>query len=242
MAGFNDAKMGGAAPAPMGGMAAPAGGGAAQGMAEQDGFGETGEAATKEEEALLEAFLELAGNVLIPKQGQFNPQVLSDLRGGIDPKALQMFEGAEPPVDPKNPSDAVAATAVLLVITIDGKLGYQERANTETDFVEADKPVVEGPSYTAVLSEGGQMVASMLADIAEQTGLAQFSEDETTLIWLRASDLYRYASPTLDREAMKGELVNMEMAAREGKIPGLPTVGAGQQQQAPAQPAPQMGA
>lgn len=235
MAGFNDAMMGGAAPAPMGGMAAPAGGGAAQGMAEQDGFGETGDVASDEEEALLEAFMDRAADVMIPQQGQFNPQVIADLRGEIDPKALQMFEGAEPPVDPKNPADAIAAAGVLLVITIDAKLGYQKKANGEGD--EGD-----GPSHTAVLWEGSQLIIGMLADIAEQAGLAQFGEEELGGIWLRASDLYRYASPTLDREAMKGELVNMEMAAREGEIPGLPTVGAGQQQQAPAQPAPQMGA
>lgn len=230
MAGFSDAMNTG------GDMTAS---GNAQGMAEQDGFGEDGEPATEEEQQLLDAFMDRVGELLIPEKGKFNTQVLADLRGDIDAEALKMFEGAEPPVDPSNPKDAIAASGVLLLITVDAKMGYQQKANAETsgeagmegeqqpgmsDEVEdAQEGESDDPSYAAVLWEAGQQLVGMLADMAEQAGVATLSDDDVGYIWLRATDLYRYASPTLDREAMKGELANMEVAARRGGIPGIPS-------------------
>lgn len=192
-----------------------------------DGFGEDGEQATPEEQKLLDTFMEAVVSVLLPEEGEINPQILSDLRGEIDPQALAMFEQAEPPVDPSNPVDAVAAASVMLVVMIDSKMGYQEKANSET-------PEQPGPSYAAVLWEAGQQVVEMMAETAENAAVASFSQDELNQAWLRAADLYRYASPTLDREGMKQDLVDMEMAARQGALPGIPAPQQEQEQQ-PAQ-------
>lgn len=215
MAGFQDAMQGGQVPGAM------------------DGFGEGQDQATEEEQALLDGFMEQVADALYPREGEVNQAVLDGLRGDFDPQALSLFQQAEPPLDPGEPKDALAATAVLLLVTIDSRLGYQQRANAEGE--DAD------PSYTAVLWEAGQQLVELLADLTQAAGVADLDEEAMSYVWLRATDLYHRASPDLDREAAARALEVLDAAGREGRLnkvlPGLPGGAALPAQQPAQQPA-----
>lgn len=213
-----------------------------------DELGQEGRPASPEEERLLAAWLNKCMDVLSPEPGQINPRIFENLKGDFDEQAAALFANADPPLDLKgNPKDALAATGTLLLIMVDSQMGYQLKANKEGDSEgpadeqgaadEAEPP--EDPaeeqgepadmkdegsaeaSYTAVLMECGQQVLQMLAGVDEQAGIAKLEQQDVDYIWLRAMDLYRLASPTLDHAAMKKAFLDLEDASKQGKLPGF---------------------
>lgn len=183
---------------------------------------EGAEPATPEEQQLYEQFVNQAMDVIYPpdRKGQVSPQIVADLKGQLDSKAAQLFEGAEPPLS-GTPQDNVAATAVVLTIVIDGALGYSKMAR-EQDQKNAQMPPeqepgeeaqgqpeepgegmkpesepedeVAAPDYNAVLLHGGKALIEELVEVAEAAKIHDFSEQDMEGIVYRAMDLYRVAS------------------------------------------------
>lgn len=85
--------------------------------------------ASPKEQAALQQFVETMYDVLYPKQtpGQIFPQILNDLQGNIDKQALAMFDGVQPPLT-NSPQDSVSATAVILTLIVDQKMGLLQQA------------------------------------------------------------------------------------------------------------------
>lgn len=100
-------------------------------MSGEDETGSMAKASPEEQQA-LQQFVEAALDIIYPAnaKGQVAPQILDDLRGHIDPEAAQMFEGVQPPLT-NSPQDAVSATAVLLSLMADQKIGLLERTMQE---------------------------------------------------------------------------------------------------------------
>lgn len=231
---------------------APQGDGMAQPETDMEDDEPEGQAASEEEERLLEQFMDKWGDVVYSDNGGMNPMVLENLRGDFDPRALQAFQKAEPPVKPEDPRDAVAMTAVLLMVLVDSQLGYQQKANAEGGAdtgppepageakergegpgmeepgeagereTPAQETAEEAPSYSDVLWQAGQTSVELLADAAEKAGAAEMSEDDLGYAFMRAADLYRYASPNIDPAVMQRALADGELMARQGKIRGMP--------------------
>lgn len=203
------------------------------------------EPATPEEQQLYEQFVTQAMDVIYPpdQKGQVSPQIMADLKGQLDGKAAQLFEGAEPPLA-GTPQDNVAATAVVLTIVIDGALGYSKVAR-ESDQQSQQMPPEQqsgegAPDMNAVLLHGGKAIIEELVEVAEAAKIHEFSEQDMEGIVYRAMDLYRVASensgnPGYDKAGLTREFEGLVQADREGKLssvlPGLPG-GAPMQQQA----------
>ena len=173
-----------------------------------DGGMSQGEQATPEEQALYEQFLNAAGDVIYPNGDKPSPEIIANLKGDIDPQAMQMFADAQPPVA-QSPQDAVSATAVLLTMLVDG----QGKASG-TDYPDD------------VVLHAGAGIIEILVDISEAAKIHDFSEQEMEGLTYRAMDLFRIASPRVDTEALKGEFGQIVAADKSGQLnkvlPGLP--------------------
>ena len=176
-----------------------------------------GEAPTPEEQAQYDRFEQQLMGVLYTRDDnpQVEPQVIDDLRGNFDPRALAMFEEAQPPVT-DSPQDCVATTAVLMTMLIEH--------TAQEDFSDD------------VVMHGGKAVIEQLIEIAEAAKIHDFDEQDIETVTYRAMDLYRIASPRIDPEALKaefGKLVEADRAGQLGKVlPGLPGGTAMKQEQA----------
>lgn len=183
---------------------------------------EGGEAASPEEQKLYEEFTSGVMAIVYPEnaKGEVSPQILDDLRGNIDPKILQIYEQAQPPVS-KQPADIVAVVAVTLLIIVDQQKGYGAK------IAEGG----EGPDFTAVLMQAGTTILEELIEVAEAAKIHEFSEEEIEAATYRAMDLYRTAAETMglpgyDKQGLTGafnELVAADKAGNLDKVlPGLP--------------------
>jgi hypothetical protein len=190
--------------------------------------GSDGEPATPEEQAAYEKMMEALGDVLYPK-AEVNPTVLQQLSGQMGKDEAAIFAKADPPFNPEASGDALAGTAVLLIVTVDSRLGYQKQANAQEDDAN--------PNYAAVLMESAKDLASILAEISQNAGIHDYTEDELNNAWLRGTDLYQQVSPTLDREMLKEKFIDLAVADKQGRlgevVPQLPL---GEAENAPPEP------
>lgn len=159
-----------------------------------------------EEQAQYEAFVKGAQEIIYPQDQpeQINPAILGNLKGQFDPSALEVFQKAEPPLT-DSPQDSLAATAVLLTMMSEAR----------------DQSVTDD-----VVMHGGVEIMEDLIDVAEASGIHDFSEEEIEGMTYRAMDLYRIASPRADPAALTAQFKELMAANEQGNLhsilPGLP--------------------
>ncbi len=204
--------------------------------------------ASPEEQEAYDTFVNAALDVLYPKgEDRVSPLIIEDLKGQIDPKILALFDGAQPPVDTAKPQDMVAALTVMLVLLIDDKLGYAEKARgggrpaeaaepsepgMRPGMPESDEPGGTEPiDYAAVTIHAGAAIAEELMEIAEAAKVHDFSDQDIEGVTFRAMDLYNVAGRNgaakgYDQAALTAEfeqIVAADKAGRLGEVlPGLP--------------------
>lgn len=92
---------------------------------------------------------------------------------------------------------------------------------TVVDFVEKSARGAKMEISGDVLMHGGAEVMGDLADLAGKVNIHDYSEDEIEAATLRAMDMYREkqrADGTLDINAAKGDVREVMMADREGRL------------------------
>ncbi|MBF5091904.1 hypothetical protein F1640_18285 [Novosphingobium sp. NBM11] len=228
------------------------------------------QAASPEEQAELEKFVRAMQAVIYPDAtpGEVYPQIIADLKGQFDKKALDLFDGVEPPLT-NSPQDCVSATAVLITIVVDQKFGLLNRALDTADSGQQPKmenePNEEQPgqpeedrapeasgedeqdfSPEAVLYQAGREAVEEMIEISEAAKLHDFNDQDIEGAFLRALDLFRVAATKINPrivDALKtgfAQLVDADRAGQLNKIlPGLP---GGQPIPAGQPQAPQQGA
>lgn len=208
--------------------------------------GGTGQA-SEEEQAAYQEFADTLGDVLYPREtpGEVFPQILSNLKGEFDPQMLSLFEGIDPPLT-NSPQDSVAATAVLLILVVDKKMGLLEQALAAGEPMEneAGAPMQSGEPETdfspeAVLMEGGKLVVEELIEVSEAAGLHDFQEKDMEGTFYRALDLFRVAQEKVNPRVVAGlqrgfeQIRQADAQGNLGKVlPGLPGGAPMQQQEA----------
>lgn len=215
-----------------------------------------GNQATEEEQAAYDEFAETLADVLYPREtpGEVFPQILANLKGEFDQQMLALFEGVDPALT-NSPQDAVSATAVLIILVIDKKMGLidlslaanEERSaapqpNIEPDedgMIELDEPAEPEFSPEAVLMEGGKLVVEELIEVSEAAGLHDFQEQDIEGTFYRALDLFRVAQEKVNPNvvaALQRGFEEIRMADEQGQLgkvlPGLPGGAPMQQQEA----------
>lgn len=159
---------------------------------------------TPEEQAQFERFEKVMMG-LVYQGEEVSPAVVDNLRGNFDPSALEMFAEAQPPVT-DSPQDSLAATGVLLTLLTE--------QNGEEDFADD------------VVLHGGKRAIEELIEVAEAAKVHDFTEQDIETVTYRAFDLYRIASPRVNREALTAEFQQLAAASNEGRLgevlPGLP--------------------
>lgn len=161
------------------------------------------EQATPEEQALYERFVHASGDVMMGDGDapEFRPEIINNLRGQFDPQVSQMFEGVQPPLNPQSPTDALAATSVIVTMM------------TEATMAQQGTQVPQEIVYHA-----GTEVVGQLADAAEAAGIADFSQDDVDNAFLRALDIYRQSSPNVDQQDLASQFDQLVVADREGRL------------------------
>lgn len=170
---------------------------------EQDVLAPGQEAATPEEQAMLEQFANVGGDVIYANPGEVDPEIQKNLQGQFDEQVLGMFAQAEPPLT-DSPQDALSATSALVTIIAES--------------------MMEVPDEIAM--EGGKSFFEVLLETQEAMGLFEYDEKSMDGAFYRAVDLYRIASPRVDPEALKQQFATLVEADKQGKLnevmPGLP--------------------
>lgn len=221
--------------------------------------GGSGEASEKEQAAYQE-FADTLGDVLYPREtpGEVFPQILSNLKGEFDQQMLSLFEGVDPPLT-NSPQDAVSATAVLIILVVDKKMGLLEQAlaagepmgNEQGEEMpgqpeegtgaqmQAEGETEDDFSPEAVLMEGGKLVVEELIEVSEAAGLHDFQEKDIEGTFLRALDLFRVAQEKVNPRVVAGlqrgfeQIRQADAQGNLGKVlPGLPGGAPMQQQEA----------
>lgn len=116
----------------------------------------------------------------------------------ISPNITQALKGSEDPI-------MNLATAAITIVT-------QLRDSAK----KAGAPVSDD-----VLWEAGSDIVGMLADVANDAKIHEYSEEEIEKAWYMALDLYRTAgeqSGDVDTEALKQSFGEMQMADKEGRL------------------------
>lgn len=172
---------------------------------------------TPEEQAQFESFESTLIDMVFPQEGQVNPDVLDNLKGGFDPSALEMFAEAQPALT-DSPQDSLAATAVLLTLVVEQNVGEL------TDDV---------------VMHGGKRAIEELIEVSEAAKIHEYSDRDMETVTYRAFDLYRIASPRVNVEALTAEFKTLVDANAQGNLgavlPGLPGGKPMEQQQQGAQ-------
>lgn len=162
---------------------------------------------TPEEQAQFEQFERAMMGAIYPadQNGQVNPAVIENLKGGFDPSALEMFAEAQPALT-DSPQDSLAATAVLLTLL------------TEQSAKE--------PYTDDVTMHGGKRAIEELIEVSEAAKIHEYSEQDIETVTYRAVDLYRISSPRVDRDSLTAEFQTLAEASNKGNLgavlPGLP--------------------
>lgn len=178
---------------------------------------------TPEEQQAYDEFVRNGLEVIYPQgeQAAVAAPVLENLQGGLGPDELGVFEGVEPPINPQAPTDVLAATSVLIVLSLDASAGAADHA------IDDD-----------VVMHGGIALLEELAEVMEAAGIHDFSEEELENATYRAFDLFRLSSPRVDQDALKQQFGQIVEADRSGSLDQLlPGIGSRLNGGAPAEDA-----
>lgn len=191
-------------PMPQGIMAKPPQGGLGQEPAPNappQGSGDDGQVGP-EEQAMYDQFVNTALDIIYPEQGEQKvaAAILQNLKGELDPRISQLFEGAQPPLQ-QNPTDSLAATGVVVTIMT------QESMGNGGAQVPAD-----------IILHAGAEILEILNELAEAAGIVNMTEDDLGDTSLRAMDLFRVASPTIDQEGLTAEFQQIVEADKAGNL------------------------
>lgn len=179
-------------------------GSGAQPEIERVGTGEGQEAATPEEQAIYDQFIENARQTIFEDDGSgIREPILKSLSGDIAPDILAMFEAVDPPLQ-QTPVEHLAVTAVTLTLYLDASAQ------------DAGKDIPNDVLYAA-----GAGVVEDLAEAAEAAGIHDFSDDEMEGAWYRAVDMFRTVSPRADPDALGEEFAEIANADAEGRLGDL---------------------
>lgn len=165
---------------------------------------------TPEEQAQYDQFVNNAIEVIYPQGEQGMSSVVQEnLQGQFDPKVMEYFATADPPLNPQSPTDALAAASVLVVLYL------------EASAEQAGKPIPDEIVYN-----GGAEVVEVLADDGEKMGLFALSDEQVEGAFYRAVDLYRISSPRVDPQALAQEFNEIVAADEAGQLEqALPGIG-----------------
>lgn len=206
----------------------------AQAPMEQEPMDEAGGAgeASEQEQAAYQKFADALGDIIYPRDtpGEAFPQIVANLKGEFDPQTLSLFEGVDPPLT-DSPQDAVAATAVLIILVVDKQMGLLEQSLSEQQ--------ADDFSPEEVLREGGKLAVELLIEVSEANNLHDFQEQDVEGVFYRALDLFRVAQEKVNPrvvEALKRGFEEIRAANEQGNLgkvlPGLPGGAPMQQQEA----------
>lgn len=177
-----------------------------------------GEAATPEEQAAYDEFVK-EGLRLLYEGGEVRPSVLKLLDD--DPSDLMaVLENAEE-LQQFSPVVALAAAAALITLQVAKETGQTEGV---------------------ILLHGGQALLEELAELAQQAGIYDYSEDEMGMAMRMAADLFREAAAdegiiNLDEAKEEwGEIVQADQEGRLGDV--LPQLANAEVAQPPQQEVP----
>lgn len=169
---------------------------------EADPTAAAGEPASPEEQAIYDQFMENAHSVILGGGNQPSQVTMAHLQGQFEPELQQMFAQAQPPLNPQNPVDNLAATTTVIVIYLQGSAQ------------EAGKDV---PGY--IVLEAGQDICDDLAQ------LVKINDHDAEMAFYRACDLYRQVSPYVDQNDLAqqfGQFVEADKSGQlERDVPGL---------------------
>ena len=172
---------------------------------------------TPEEQAEYDAFIRNAHEVIYDQNNEVSPVFIQHLKGEMDEQTAQMFAGVEPPLS-GNPVDNLAVASVLLTMFLD------------SSAAQAGKDIPNDILYHA----GVELVEEM-AEVADAAGIHDYSEKELEGGFYRALDLFRTASPRVDKDALGEEFAEIANADKNGTLEQmLPGIMQGQQEE-PAQ-------
>lgn len=149
----------------------------ASGQQAQNG---NGEQATPEEQAQYDQFVNNALEIIYPKgeaQGM-SPAIKAHLSGQFEPELQNMLQQIQPPLNPSSPIEALAATAALVVMTLENSAG---QSGKEID--------------AAVLFHAGLEITQILADDGKEFGIFDLGDQDQEKAFYRAVDIYRQVSP-----------------------------------------------
>lgn len=163
-----------------------------------------------EEQAEYERFVR-AGFELLYAGGEVRPGILEML--DEDPADLVEVLGNVEELKQFNPTVALAATAVLVVLEVVRRMG-------------------ENRPDGAIVLHGGKEILEDIAEIARAAKIHDFDQDELNRAMLMAMDLYREAASAeglVDLEALKAEFEEIKQADQEGRaeelLPGISRYG-----------------
>lgn len=161
-----------------------------------------GEAVSPEEQAVYDMMVREALGIIYPAEtpGEPRAQIVENLRGAFDPQVTELFASAQPPIS-ATPEDAVAVTSVVLTMMTEGQLAQQG-----TDVPDD------------VVFHAGVEIIELLAELSQEAGIANFTDEQLDDVGLRAMDLYRLASPRVDPETLSAEFEEIIAADRAGGV------------------------
>lgn len=185
---------------------------------DQQGQGDGGEKATPEEQAQYDQFVNNALEIIYPKgeaQGM-SPAIKAHLSGQFEPELQNLLQRVQPPLNPSSPIEALAATAALLVMTLENSAG---QSGKEID--------------ASVVFHAGLEITQILADDGKEFGLFDLSEKDQEHAFYRAVDIYRQVSPRAQQAQpeLAGEFDQLKQANDQGDmgkvLPGIDKAAAG---------------
>lgn len=162
-----------------------------------------------EEQQQYDQFVNNALELIYPQgsNGDVAPVILQHLSGQFGQDEAQMLAQADPPVS-NNPTDNLAATAVLVVI-----------------MVEASAANAKAQIDDAVLYHAGLAIIEELAEVAQAASIHDYGDKEMEASFYRALDIYRVTSPRADQNTLSQEFGEIEQADKSGNlgqlIPGI---------------------
>jgi hypothetical protein len=114
------------------------------------------------------------------------------------------LKAADPPLDPQSPTDSLAATGVLVMLTL------QQSAE------DAGKPIPD-----EVVAQGGLDLLQHLQEISQSAGIHTFEGKDLQASVIRALDLYRAVAPNIDPQAAADDFKKIQEADQAGALDQL---------------------
>jgi len=168
--------------------------------------------ASPEEQAQYNEFVDKALDVIYPAttKGEMSPALAAQLQGQFSEDTMNLLGAIEPPLDPANAQDCIAATAVMLCLFLD--------ASAQQAGIEISDDV---------MFNAGAEIVEILASDGEAAGFFEVSDEETENAFYRACDIFRTTSPRVDQQVLAQQFNEIVDADHQGQLkkllPTLPT-------------------